>query len=49
MPPVEAALNGSAEIRFTVLSISASLIAVFIPLLLMSGIIGACSESLPSR
>ena len=31
---------GSAEIRFTVLSISASLIAVFIPLLLMGGIVG---------
>jgi hydrophobe/amphiphile efflux-1 (HAE1) family protein len=39
-PPFEAALNGSAEIRFTVLSISASLIVVFIPLLLMGGIIG---------
>ncbi len=38
--PLEAALVGSGEIRFTVLSISVSLIAVFIPLLLMSGIIG---------
>jgi hydrophobe/amphiphile efflux-1 (HAE1) family protein len=38
--PLEAALTGSREIRFTVLSISVSLIAVFIPLLLMSGIIG---------
>jgi hydrophobe/amphiphile efflux-1 (HAE1) family protein len=38
--PLEAALTGSGEIRFTVLSISVSLIAVFIPLLLMSGIIG---------
>ena len=38
--PLEAALMGSGEIRFTVLSISVSLIAVFIPLLLMSGIIG---------
>jgi multidrug efflux pump subunit AcrB len=38
--PLEAALTGSNEIRFTVLSISVSLIAVFIPLLLMSGIIG---------
>ena len=36
----QAALVGSAEIRFTVLSISASLIAVFIPLLLMGGIVG---------
>ena len=32
--------QGSAEIRFTVLSISVSLIAVFIPLLLMGGIVG---------
>jgi hydrophobe/amphiphile efflux-1 (HAE1) family protein len=39
-PPFEAALNGSGEIRFTVLSISVSLIVVFIPLLLMGGIIG---------
>jgi hydrophobe/amphiphile efflux-1 (HAE1) family protein len=39
-PPYEAALNGSREIGFTVLSISFSLIAVFIPLLLMGGIIG---------
>jgi multidrug efflux pump subunit AcrB len=38
--PFEAALVGSREIGFTVLSISFSLIAVFIPLLLMSGIIG---------
>src|SRR3984893_8894015 len=39
-PPYEAAINGSREIGFTVLSISFSLIAVFIPLLLMGGIIG---------
>jgi hydrophobe/amphiphile efflux-1 (HAE1) family protein len=39
-PPLEAALKGSREIGFTVLSISFSLIAVFIPLLLMGGIIG---------
>ncbi|HKD74281.1 MAG TPA: efflux RND transporter permease subunit, partial [Ktedonobacterales bacterium] len=38
--PLEAALKGSREIGFTVLSISVSLIAVFIPLLLMGGIIG---------
>ena len=38
--PLEAALNGSREIAFTVLSISVSLIAVFIPLLLMGGIVG---------
>jgi hydrophobe/amphiphile efflux-1 (HAE1) family protein len=40
MPPLEAAIKGSREIGFTVLSISCSLIAVFIPLLLMGGIIG---------
>jgi HAE1 family hydrophobic/amphiphilic exporter-1 len=40
VPPFEAALNGSREIAFTVLSISVSLIAVFIPLLLMGGIVG---------
>ena len=39
-PPFEAAIKGSREIGFTVLSISLSLIAVFIPLLLMGGIIG---------
>jgi multidrug efflux pump subunit AcrB len=38
--PFEAALTGAREIGFTVLSISFSLIAVFIPLLLMGGIIG---------
>jgi hydrophobe/amphiphile efflux-1 (HAE1) family protein len=38
--PMDAALKGSSEIGFTVLSISLSLIAVFIPLLLMGGIIG---------
>ena len=40
MPPFEAALKGAKEISFTVLSISISLIAVFIPLLLMGGIVG---------
>ncbi|PWT90628.1 MAG: acriflavine resistance protein B, partial [Proteobacteria bacterium] len=40
MGPFEAALKGSREIAFTVLSISCSLVAVFIPLLLMGGIIG---------
>jgi multidrug efflux pump len=38
--PLEAALRGSAEVSFTVLSMSLSLIAVFIPILLMPGIIG---------
>jgi multidrug efflux pump subunit AcrB/DNA-binding FrmR family transcriptional regulator len=40
MAPFEAALKGSGEIAFTVVSISVSLVAVFIPLLLMGGIIG---------
>jgi multidrug efflux pump len=38
--PVEAALRGAREIGFTVLSMSSSLIAVFIPILLMGGIVG---------
>ena len=38
--PFEAALKGAGEIGFTILSISISLVAVFIPLLLMGGIIG---------
>ena len=38
--PFAAALKGAAEIGFTVLSISISLIAVFIPILLMGGIVG---------
>ena len=40
MMPLEAALEGSREIGFTVLSMSTSLIAVFIPILLMGGIVG---------
>jgi multidrug efflux pump len=38
--PMKAAMRGSREIGFTVLSMSTSLIAVFIPLLLMGGVIG---------
>ncbi len=38
--PLEAAMYGSREIGFTVLSMSTSLIAVFIPILLMGGIVG---------
>ena len=38
--PLEASLKGSREIAFTIVSISVSLIAAFIPLLLMGGIIG---------
>jgi hydrophobic/amphiphilic exporter-1 (mainly G- bacteria), HAE1 family len=40
MSPHEAALKGAGEIGFTIISISLSLVAVFIPLLLMGGIIG---------
>ncbi len=40
LSPLEAALRGSKEIGFTVLSMSTSLIAVFIPILLMGGIVG---------
>ncbi|HEY5292168.1 MAG TPA: efflux RND transporter permease subunit, partial [Burkholderiales bacterium] len=40
IPPMQAALQGSREVGFTVLSMSLSLIAVFIPILLMGGIIG---------
>jgi multidrug efflux pump subunit AcrB len=39
-PPLEAAIKGAKEISFTVISISISLIAVFIPLLFMGGIVG---------
>jgi hydrophobe/amphiphile efflux-1 (HAE1) family protein len=40
MRPLDAALKGASEIGFTIVSISVSLIAVFIPLLLMGGIVG---------
>ncbi len=40
MSRVEAALQGAREVGFTVVSIGVSLVAVFIPLLLMSGIVG---------
>jgi multidrug efflux pump len=40
MPRMQAALRGAQEVGFTVLSISLSLIAVFIPILLMGGILG---------
>src|SRR5205823_3955543 len=39
-PPFEAALKGARQIGFTVVSLSVSLIAVFIPLLFMTGIVG---------
>ena len=40
MKPFEAALKGSREIGFTIVSITLSLVAVFIPVLLMSGVVG---------
>ncbi len=40
MRPYDAAMRGSREIGFTVLSMSTSLVAVFIPILLMGGLVG---------
>jgi multidrug efflux pump len=40
MSPMRAALKGAGEVGFTVLTISVSLVAVFIPLLMMGGIVG---------
>ena len=40
MKPFEAAIRGAREIGFTVISMSTSLIAVFIPILLMAGVVG---------
>ncbi|MGO9013709.1 MAG: multidrug efflux RND transporter permease subunit [Dissulfurispiraceae bacterium] len=39
-PPLQAALSGTKEIAFTVISMSVSLVAVFIPILLMGGMVG---------
>jgi multidrug efflux pump subunit AcrB len=39
-PPLEAALKGAGQIGFTIVSMTLSLIAVFIPLLFMSGVVG---------
>src|SRR5262249_27603144 len=39
-PPMQAALEGSREIGFTILSMTVSLVAVFIPVLLMGGLMG---------
>jgi len=40
LPPVQAALKGASEIGFTVVSLTVSLVAVFLPLLLMGGVVG---------
>src|SRR2546428_10030607 len=45
--PMAAALKGSREIGFTVLSMSTSLVAVFIPILLMGGIVRRLFRQLP--
>ena len=39
-PPMQAALKGAKQIGFTIISLSVSLIAVFIPLIFMTGIVG---------
>ena len=40
LPPFQAALKGAREVGFTVVAMSTSLVAVFIPLLLMGGVVG---------
>ncbi len=40
MPPFEAAVKGAREVSFTIISISVSLVAVFIPIFFMPGVIG---------
>jgi len=40
VPPMQAAIQGAREVSFTVISISLSLVAVFVPLLLMGGLVG---------
>ena len=47
--PLEAALKGSGQIGFTIISLTVSLIAVLIPLLFMGDIVGGCSANLRSR
>ncbi len=40
VPPLQAAYRGAAQIGFTIVSLTVSLVAVFIPLLFMSGVVG---------
>ena len=47
--PMEAALRGSAQIGFTIISLTVSLIAVLIPLLFMRRWSAGCSTNSPSR
>lgn len=51
MKPLQAALQGTREVGFTVISMSLSLVAVFLPLLLMGGLRGDYygNSPLPSR
>ena len=49
MRPYEAALKGAREIGFTIVSITFSLIAVFIPVLLMGGMVGRVFREFTSR
>jgi HAE1 family hydrophobic/amphiphilic exporter-1 len=44
-PPMQAAFDGSEEIAFTILSMTVSLAAVFIPILFMGGVVGCCTNS----
>ena len=48
-PPLQAALKGSEQIGFTILSLTVSLIAVLIPLLFMQDVVGGCSGNSRSR
>jgi hydrophobe/amphiphile efflux-1 (HAE1) family protein len=45
VPPMQAAIRGAKQIGFTIVSITASLLAVFIPILLMGGIVGRLFRS----
>jgi len=49
LTPMQAALKGSSEIGFTIVSITLSLIAVFIPLFLMGGYVGKLFRNLRWR
>ena len=49
MSPFEAALTGSREVVGTIVSMSISLVAVFLPILLMGGIVGRVAERIRHR
>ncbi len=48
-PPFEAAISSAKEISFTIMSMTISLAAVFIPLVFMTGLVGRIFASLRSR